>query len=415
MPLVSQISTEHDFPASRLQQQLYSVYRKNPLNTDTNLAFGFRAKKIDVTKLEYALNQIIVRHENLRSNFSEKDGIIWQHVHSERHLTVEQFSGTALGTFIRPFSIENDLLIRAAVKDDIILLDFCHIITDGFSMAIFFRELDSFYGEVTPNYLPPTAKDCIIAPSTYEENKPYWLTLLQEPFTPLSLPADFPKTQLYSGRGASEIAWLKKETTAKIREQCKLLSITPYIFYLSAFCRLLKRHCAHQDIITGTNVSCRGRKNLRSIGLYTTMVPVRVNVQDTMSTTDLLLSVNAHIKETLRHQHLDLEKILHEKNLHDYRDIFPTLFSFEHEKMAEIRLGGKPCTFVPVPTKDSAFDCNLCCFPFKENAGLLLIYRADLFTKKTASRYLNEYMEILTEMTETFAVPEKEKLQNSHC
>lgn len=73
-------------PASKLQVQLYDVYRRNPLSTDINLAFAFRAKKPDPAKLEEALNQIIARHENLRSNFFQKDGIVWQSIAPSRRL-----------------------------------------------------------------------------------------------------------------------------------------------------------------------------------------------------------------------------------------------------------------------------------------------------------------------------------------
>ena len=386
-------------PASRLQVQLYDVYRKKPLSTDINLAFAFRAKKPDPAKLEEALNQIIARHENLRSNFFQKDGIVWQSIAPSRRLTLERFTEDDLHSFLRPFAIEKDLLIRAAIKDDLILLDFCHIITDGFSMAIFFRELDNLYSGLALNYQPPAAADCQIDSASYQANKSYWQSLLQKPFTPLSLPADFPKKQVYGGSGGSQIAWLSGRTTFAVRECCRKLSITPYIFYLSAFCRLLAKHAPGTDIITGTNVACRNKANLRSIGFYTTMLPVRLSISDRMSSRDLLLAVNTYVRKMLRHQHMDLGQLLAEKNLQDYRDIFPTLFTFEHVKMAEIRLGGKACEFVPIPTRDSAFDCNLCCFPFKKKSGLLFIYRTDIFSKESAVRYLNEYMEILSEMT----------------
>ncbi len=401
-------------PASRLQEQLYQVYRKNPLTTEINLAFAFRTKNLNVGKLEWALNQIIARHENLRSNFFEDNGRLWQSISPSRRLKVASFSADDLRTFIRPFALQSDLLLRAAVKENLILLDFCHIITDGFSMAIFFRELDTLYSDLSPDYQAPAAADCQISSAAYEANKKFWQTLLQKPFLPHSLPADFPKKQAYGGRGGSQIAWLGAETTAAIRDCCKNLTVTPYIFYLTAFCRLLARHNRNQDVITGTNLACRGKANLRSIGLYTTMVPVRLSLSESMNTSDLLLTVNDLIRQILRHQHMDLSEILREKNLHDYRDIFPTLFTFEHEKMAQIRLGGKNCEFVPIPTKDSAFDCNLCCFPFKKKTGLLLIFRTDLFTPKHAAGYLDEYMDILVEMTETFSIPQKEKLQNSH-
>ena len=413
--------TETQFPASRLQANIFRLYRANPQNTDLNLAFGFRAGRLSVPRLERALNQIIARHENLRANFIEGSGTdtaammtqtahseqaptVWQKIAPSRTLLIEPFTSDNLRDFIRPFRLESDLLIRAAVKDNIVLLDFSHIITDGFSMAIFFRELDAFYsGKEVPGQ-PPAAQDCLVPDRIFSANEPYWLSQLEKPGAHTFLPADFARTQPYGGSGASKIAWLGKKLTKAVQNKCRSLKITPFVLYLTAWCLFLAKETKCADVLTGTNFSCRTKGNLRSIGLYTTIVPVRISVPPlprTAAQTDtLLLAVHAHVREMLRHQQADMDSILEKKGLRDLRDVFSTLFTFEHEKMADIRLDGKKCEFVPIPTKDSGFDCNICCFPFKDEAALLLIYRKDLFTAKTASGFLTEFTDAIASLTE---------------
>lgn len=389
----------HSFCASCLQTNLYRKYQQNPALTNTNLAFGFRTKNLDRAKLERALNHIISRHENLRSNFFEEDGVVWQQIHAKRQLTVEPFLDDDVRTFIRPFCLERDLLIRAAVQDDLVLLDFCHIITDGFSMAIFFRELNALYAEETLPFQPPRARDCLVPAAVLCANEPYWLHTLEKPFTPLALPADFARASLYGGKGASLIATIGAKTTAAVRERCKQLRITPFVFYLSAFCLFLAKTCRTDDVITGTNFSCRNSHNLRAIGLFTTIAPVRVSVPATVNRDDFLLQMHAQVRTMLKHQQSDMDSVLAKKGLHDHRDVFRTLFSYEDARMADIRLGGKSCDFVPVPTKDAAFDCTLCFFPFKTKSAILYIYRSDLFRAQTAARYVDDYADMIATMT----------------
>ncbi len=414
--------TEMQFPASRLQTNLFRQYRANPQSTDLNLAFGFLADHLSVPRLERALNQIIARHENLRSNFIEESGAnttvtaenthiaqsaqaltIWQKIAPSRTLHIEQFTSDNLRDFIRPFRLESDLLIRAAVKDDTVLLDFSHIITDGFSMAIFFRELDTFYSGGEPSNQPPAAQDCLVPDQIFSANEPYWLSQLETPGARTFLPADFARTQTYGGSGASKVAWLGKKLTKAVQDKCRRLKITPFVLYLTAWCLFLAKATKSDDVLTGTNFSCRTKGNLRSIGFYATVVPVRISIPTlprTAEQTDtLLLNVHAHVREMLRHQQADMDSVLEKKGLRDLRDVFSTLFSFEHEKMADIRLDGKKCEFVPIPTKDSGFDCNICCFPFRDEAALLLIYRKDLFTAKTARGFLTAFTDAITSLT----------------
>ena len=391
------------FPASRLQASLFHKYAADPHSTDSNLAFGFRARTLDVTRLEYALNQIIARHEQLRTNFYEADGTIYQTIHPARTITVASFSGKNLRAFLRPFDMTHDILVRAAVQKNVVLLDFCHIITDGFSMAIFFRELNALYNGETLSSAAPSVRDCLVPDQTFCANEPYWLKLLQKPCAPLSLPTDFSSSRMYGGAGNSVMAHIGAQTKAAVQTVCKRLSITPFVFYLSAFCLFMARHCDTDDVLIGTIFSCRNSRNLRSIGLYTTIAPVRVTVPVTANATvsardAFLLQMNAHIRQSLTHQQMDIDSILAQKGLRDMRDLFRTVFTFEDARMADIRLGGAPCEFVPVPTKDSAFDVNICFFPFKTESRLLMIYRSDLYRAQTAVRYLDEYTEMIAEM-----------------
>ncbi|MBQ6779979.1 MAG: hypothetical protein IJP62_01975 [Treponema sp.] len=419
------------FVASPQCAALYFQYRKHPQSTNTNISFGFRAHKLDIARLESALNQIIARHEQLRSNFTEENGVVMQTIAPHRRLTVTRFVGNDFRKFNQPFCLEQDLLMRAAVKGDTVLLSFSHIITDGLSMAIFFRELNELYEapltsacEQSPLATAPHIVDCRIENEIFSANEPYWLHVTENAPSPLMLPSDLlanDAARSYGGAGGSLIATFGAETTAAVRAMCRRLAITPFVFYITAFCVFLARTCHATDVITGTNIACRTKANLRAIGLFATVVPVRLHVPAAwtnapcaqspsaaspcaMPSADardaLLLEMHRHIRASLCHKHVDMASVLARKGLSDWRDLFRTLFTYEDARMANIRLGGEPCEFVPVPSSHAAADFNICLFPFKTESRLLLIYRTDLFSAKTAAAYLDEYMDIVAEMAQ---------------
>lgn len=387
-------------PASVQERAVFNIWKKDKSDTGINLAFGFRVENLDIGRLENAVKKIVSRHESLRSVFFEQDGCVFRKVFAELCVNIERLESDDLRKFIRPFDLEKGPLFRLALYKNIVCLDFCHIITDGFSMAIFFAELNAFYSGKELSYLPPS-----LSPENHFEiqaNTDFWASQFKNPFQRLSIPSDkkAPATSFsaYGGDGSSLVHGVGRLLTKKVRAACRELSVTPFILYFSAFILLLSRECSSKDVVTSTNFSCRNSRNLRSFGLFATTPPVRFFVDEDLSSLNFIKKVNSYVRECLNHQSFDSEKLLEICGLADLRDFSRTIFTFEHEKMADIRLDGKKCDYVPIPSKHSACDLTFCLFPFKEESQILAIFRADLFSSMRIRRLTRHYVEIIRKL-----------------
>ncbi len=386
--------------ASVLEKGIFSLWKKDRNDTGINLAFGFKVENLDRSRLERAVNQIVARHPRLRSTFFEKDGVVFRNTLDSARVSIEDFSSDNLRDFIRPFNLCEGPLLRIALRPDgsTVLFDISHIVTDGFSMAVFFSELDAFYssGKVgyEPQQIPPENETELL------ENTSYWAKSFKTEFKNLLLPRDKNGNLSYGGSGSSLVHKIGRRMTEKVLERCRSLSITPFVFYFSAFLLFLSRECGSDDVVTVTNLSCRSGKSIRAIGLLATLAPVRVSVDEKMPGDEFLRKMNLLVKEYLVHQRYDNEKLLSDLGFSDMRDFSRTIFTYEHEKIADIRLDGKKCDYVPIPSLHSSNDLSLCFFPFKTESRLLVIFRVDLFSHARARRFARHYVDAIQSLLE---------------
>ena len=394
-------------PANSQERSLFHIWQKNKNDTGINLAFAFRAENLDAARFQAAINKIIARHEGLRSFFFEKDGIVFKKVLPHLQIEIKKLQSDDLRKFIRPFNLEEAPLFRIASRGNILCLDFCHAITDGLSMALFFSELNEFYSGKEVFYSPSPAK--IEDTCEVQKNTLFWTNQFKNPFTPLSLPYDKKIPQEHGGEGSSIVQGLGKRLTKKVQQICRKLSVTPFVFYFSAFIRFLAQISASSDVITTTNFSCRNSHNLRQIGLLASSAPIRFNIDKKTSAIDLIKSMNDYIRSCLAHQNLDPEKLLEEFSFSDLRDFSRTIFTYEHEKIADIRLDGKKCSFIPIPSRHSAADFTLCLFPFNDEGKILFIFRADLFSHFRAREMIRNYISVIKKICDEIEIKTKNR------
>ena len=311
----------------------------------------------------------------------------------ELKIEFQHFSSKSLRDFVQPFNLEEGPLIRCAFFDDTVLLDICHIITDGLSMAILFTELNDFYGGKIPSYKPgslPLPDDNLI-----KVNTDFWSKQFSQPFSNLQLTPDKESSLFYGGQGTSILHSLGKNLTKRVEKFCLNLAITPFIFYFAAFIYFLSKECGQNDVVTSTNFSCRSHHSMRTFALLATLVPVRFKVDFSLSVRDYLVKVNEYVKSVLHHQSFDTEKLVNHFNFKDLRDFSRTVFTFEHPKIADIRLNNKKCQYLPVPSRHSEADFTICFFPFKDNAKMLTIFRSDLYSFPKVRQLLRSYIKVI--------------------
>ena len=301
---------------------------------------------LDGAALAQALNLVTARHETLRTGISEVGGEPCQEIVAEITLAlpITDLSGLsndqaeaewrrlAALDHLTPYDLARPPLWRArlvklAEQDHLLLLNFHHIIADGASLAIFFRELASSYeadrrkevASFAP--LPLSYADYAgwqqqwLASPACAAELDYWKRNLAALPEPVSMPTDFPRPAARSYRGARSIRRLPVELNAALIGFTRRQGVTSFMTLLAAFSVLLARLGGQSDIVIGATVAGRNHAAVEGvIGFFINALPLRLQLGDNPSFVDLLRRVRAVCLDAYSNQELPFEKLVEEVN-----------------------------------------------------------------------------------------------------
>lgn len=386
---------------------------------------------LNVPALERALNEIIRRHESLRTTFTEIDGHPVQVFapHTHQPLSVVDLSSVpperqeeevlryAWSQSQRTIDLAKGPLARVELlklADDhhVVLIGMHHIIYDGWSMAVLDRELLAAYRAFAAG-LPSPLPELPIQYADYavwqrdrlqgevlSNLREYWLQQLASLPT-LELATDRPRPAVRTTKGAACGRQLSHGLSKSIAQLSSRQRATPFMTLLAAFQTLLHRYTGQDDFPIGTPVAGRLRPETEGlIGYFINTLVLRADLSGDPTFSDLLGRVRETAVEAFDHQELPFERLVQELN--PPRDpsrhpVFQVMFDFENtpfeaEELSELKMSG-----LDVERRELAADFDLALIVSENPEGihLSLGYRTDLFDDSTISRMLDHFHALL--------------------
>lgn len=422
-------------PASFAQQRLWFLDRLSPGGTMYNLSAAYRLRgSINVSALEESLNAILGRHEALRTTFESSDGQLTQVVAPALCLPLQVIDLGELAEgdkTIRMLALVGEeannpfdlvcgplirwVLLRLSEEDHVFLLTQHHIISDGWSMGIFFRELAALYGErngghvATLPVLPLQYTDFAawqrmrLADAGLKPQLDYWKEHLKEAPV-LDLPLDYPRPAMQTFSGASISASLPKELLQALRHLAQAEDATLFVTLLAAFKLLLARYAGQQDVVIGTPMAGRHRGELENlIGFFVNTLVLRTQLSGAPTFCELLRRTRETVVGAYEHQDVPFETLV--ETLQPPRDlsrpplfqVFFNMISFVDEPLA---LPGLEVESMAAPDIRSKFDLTLYAGDSDENLSLLLLYNPDLFKYERMAEWLRQFHNLLWQIVE---------------
>ncbi|HET8846249.1 MAG TPA: amino acid adenylation domain-containing protein, partial [Ktedonobacteraceae bacterium] len=320
-----------------------------------------------------------------------------------------------------PFSLTNEPLIRAQIfhitsTDHYLLLNFHHIITDGWSENIFFKELDILYRRYTNKntsiQLPELPLHYVdytlwqydwLKGEVFDTQLAYWKKQLQGELPVLALPYDCPRPASKTDKGAR----LTFSFTHTLFHALKLLSrqeeASLYMTLLTAFNILLYRYTRQKDILVATPIANRSRQEWEEvIGFFANTILFRTDLSGNPSFHDILRSVRTITLEAYNHQDIPFERLV--EKLSPNRDLstnplFQVLFNL-YAAPEDMQFPELVAEFIDIDNQTANFDLDV---GIVEKAGKLhgrLTYNTDLFDETTIKRLIAHYQMVLAAMVQ---------------
>jgi len=395
--------------------------------------------RLDVAALERSLEEIVRRHESLRTTFEATEGRPVQRIAAERPLclamvdlsgheaAVREAEARRLATeeAQRPFDLSRGPLLRTTLlvlgeAEHTLLVAIHHIVADGWSMGIFTRELAALYGAFSDGAASPLPDPPIqyadfsawqrqwLRGEVLERQLDYWRRQLAETST-LSLPTDRPRPPVQAFRGAATFCLLPLGLLASLRALSQEAGATLFITLLAAFQALLQRYAGQDDIAVGSPIANRNRAETEGvIGLFVNTLVLRTDCSGDPTFQELLARVRRAALGAYDHQDVPFEKLVEELGVK--RDLarnplVQVAFALQNAPVEALQLAGLEIRPQEADIAVTHFDLEL--HVHEGPAGLMtvMLYDTDLYHRATIERMLGHYRRLLEGAASDPAVP----------
>jgi amino acid adenylation domain-containing protein/non-ribosomal peptide synthase protein (TIGR01720 family) len=422
------------FELSFAQQRLWFLERLEPGNTaylvpHTQCFYD----ELNARALEESLNELVRRHESLRTTFAERAGQPVQIIHAATHFLLPVIDLQGLEhkrrdeearVLVRqeiqcPCDLEQgplfrSYLLRLESQVHWFLLTQHHIITDGWSTTILARELATVYqafvdGQSSPlTSLPIQYADYAVWQRQWlqgevlEAQMAYWREQLAG-VEPLALPTDYPRPARWTYRGARVGHLASPEVVQALQQLCQREGVTLFMLLLAAFQALLARYTGQSDISVGTPIANRTRAEIEGvIGFFVNTLVLRSDLSGNPTFQQILAQARTICLQAYAHQDIPFEKVVEE--LAPERDLnrsplFQVMFTL-HEKPSELKdMAGVRIEPLLNEGSNSKFDLTFALVPTAQGLYCNVEYSTDLFEAATIQGMLAHWQILLAGIT----------------
>ena len=435
LPPIVPVPRDGNLPLSFSQERLWFLEQLEPGGAVYNLHAALRLKGIlDQPALEQSLNEIIRRHESLRTTFELGEGEPVQLIAPDLTIAlplvnVSAYSESERETEAqrraaeegqRPFDLSKApllrvLAVRIGADDHLVVLTMHHAISDGWSMGILLREVSALYTAFSQHKPSPLAelpiqyadyaswqRQCLEG-EWLESHLEYWREKLAGAPPVLDLPADRPRAAVQSFAGATQTMVLDQDLSRRLRRLSQEQGATLFMTLLSAFKVLLSRYTGHRDIVVGTPIANRNRVETEAlIGFFINSLTLRTDLSGNPGFTELLRRVYDVTLSAYAHQDVPLEKLI--QDLQPERDLsrtplFQVYFNMLNFPLGDLQLPGLTSELLSFPEAWSKFDLTLY-VEDEESIRFNLVYNANLFERPRMAEMLAQFKHLLLQIVE---------------
>jgi aspartate racemase len=418
-------------PLSFAQQRLWLLDLLEPAPWAYNVSITRRLDGVlRIDALQRALDEVVARHEVLRTTYPTVDGNPVQAVGRPGRVELTTVDLTdrptaeaeveakhqACAEARRPFDLVNGpvfrgLLLHVARDDAVLTLTMHHIATDAWSESVLLGELSILYNAFahnTPSPLEPLPvqyadfalwQRSSIAGEVLDSELDYWRDRLETLPPLLALPSDHPRPARRSGRGATVPVDVPASLTAALRQVTLTGRATLYMTLLAAFQMLLARYSGEDDIAVGSPIANRTRPETHALlGFFANTMVLRTDLSGDPDFMEVLARVREVAVGAYSHQEVPFEQLV--KELRPVRalghtSLFQHMLVFQNTPAHDLELDGVTVHEFALEPDTAMFDLTLHLSEQDDALVGWLEYATDLYDDPSARRFVRHFTNLL--------------------
>jgi len=421
------------FPTSLAQQSFWYLDRLDPGNPCWNIAVRFRlVGPLDVSLLHRSIDEIVCRHDVLRTSFALIDGALAQIIHSEAAIPLPLDDLTGLAVAARdaeeerrtiteaalPFDLKSGPLLRVrllklAEQEHMLLLTIHHIVSDGWSIGLFSDEIAAHY-EALSSGNRSTSPDLPLQYADYtiwkneqnesaigEQHRSYWQMKLAN-LPVCEIPPDYPRPAGNTQRAYILSLLLPASLTDSLAALARNQGCTLYTLSLAALKMLIAHYAGQQDVYVGTLLAGRDRVELEPlIGAFINTIILRTDLSGDPTFLDLLARVQRTVEEGMAHQDLHFQQVVEALRLK--RDpnrptVYSINFIYQRDFVKPLQFAGLSMTPVPSKSPGAIYDLNFFMVRRSDGWRLSCEYNCDMYEAVAINRMIGQLRHLLEQI-----------------
>ncbi|MEX5558274.1 non-ribosomal peptide synthetase [Pseudomonas rhodesiae] len=429
---IARVDRRQPVPLSYSQQRMWFLWQMEPDSPAYNVGGMVRLRGVlDVGRFEAALQALIMRHETLRTTFPSVDGVACQQVSAQTGVRMDWRDMSALDATERQqrlqqladheahtaFNLETGPLLRACLvkageQEHYLVLTLHHIVTEGWAMDIFARELSALYEAFIDERESPLAPLPVqyldysvwqrqwLESGERQRQLDYWTAQLGSEHPLLELPADRPRPPVQSHRGELYRFDLSDELAARVRAFNAEHGLTLFMTMTATLAVLLYRYSGQTDLRIGAPVANRIRPESEGlIGAFLNTQVLRCRLDGQMTVHQLFEHVRHTVIEGQSHQDLPFDHLveaLQPPRSAAYNPLFQVMCNVQRWEFQQSRqLAGMTVEYLANDARATKFDLNLEVTDLDHRLGCCLTYSTDLFDEPRIARMAEHWRNLL--------------------
>lgn len=416
---IEPVEIAESYPVSSAQKRLLILTQLEGAELSYNMPMALKLSgDIVANLLESSFQELINRHESLRTSFDWTDGQMRQIVHESvmfhmvHTVASESERNQIISTFTQPFDLNQAPLMRAHLvtfkeKEHLLLLDMHHSISDGVSMSIILPELAKIYaGEELPALSIQYKDFAMWQQKMYESDamqkqELYWLENLSGDLPVLQMPTDYPRPAVYSFDGDNLPFTVDKELSSALRELAMETGTTMYMILLAALQVTLAKYSGQNDILIGSPIAGRPHTNLqRIVGMFVGTLVMRGFPEAQKSFSTFLSEVKETALHAYENQDYPFEELIEKLDIKrdmSRNQLFDVMFTLQNMDGPEngLTFGEANVSLYETRQNMATFDLTLTAHESTEGIRVDLNYCTKLFKRESIERFSNHFTQVL--------------------
>jgi amino acid adenylation domain-containing protein len=437
------------YTASAMQKRLFILSQLEGIKSAYHLPRVLTVEgKLNRSSMEKAFQQLIQRHESLRTSFMLINDEPMQKIHKKINFSIKDYIPVGAGglapllalrdcvpnhadivkDFVHPFNLSHAPLLRVGLvkleeEEHLLLFDMHHIVFDGTSMGILIRDVLALYEGKTLEPLKIQYKDfsewqnSVEGRAAIERQESYWLDRFKGEVPQLAVFTDYPRPDVQSFDGNRISFTFEKELRQKIERLNRETGTTLYMVLLAVYTILLSRYTRQEDIVVGSPVAGRQHVDFENIiGLFINALAMRNYPQPEKTFAQFLEEIRKNTLKAYENQGYPFDQLIGKLNIQkDFsrNPLFDAELAVQNMEIAELKAEGIRFKSYLYEFNATQVDLALHAVETSEGIDFYFYYCTALFKKETMERFIHFFKEIVSTVVENKEIKLKD-IEISH-